>query len=227
MSATQLLTVPDLYRGGQRVVQSFTLQLPVGTNVALAGLNGAGKTTLFHYLSGTLVGKSAPQQMGRVTHLAQEVPAADALSVSEFAGLLHGIDLADVDTRFDSIDLSPLARRRMGTLSGGERQLVCALLALATPSELILLDEPTTALDMSRRGQLLEVIRDRRGLSPSTTILVASPVPSVLVETCTSLVTIQAGVVEDQGALLGFLGADSIHSVSDAILAAKFLEVLE
>jgi iron complex transport system ATP-binding protein len=83
------------------------------------------------------------------------------------------VDHRAVDAALDQLDLVPFARRRLDTLSGGERQRATLARALAQDAPLLLLDEPTTALDMGRQQQVLEIVdrlRTSRGLTVLSTM---------------------------------------------------------
>ena len=116
---------------GREVLHEVTFAVPKGSVTALIGPNGCGKTTLLRAAAGQL-----PLQSGKV--------------------LLNGRETAHLDRK-------ELARtgagRELRTLSGGERQRVYIAMALAQDTGIILLDEPTTYLDLGRQFELLELIR--------------------------------------------------------------------
>jgi iron complex transport system ATP-binding protein len=82
-------------------------------------------------------------------------------------------DQRAVDAALEQLDLVPFAARRLDTLSGGERQRATLARALAQDAPVLLLDEPTAALDMGRQQQVLEIVdrlRARRGLTVLSTM---------------------------------------------------------
>jgi ABC-2 type transport system ATP-binding protein len=150
------------FRGGVGV-ENLTFQVEQGEIVALIGLNGAGKTTLMRLALGML----RPQQ-GAVRLFGQplealsspswarvgaliEVPLAyPELTVREnlrIACLLHGSDPVRVDDSVDAWGLTAVADRRFRRLSLGNRQRVGLAAALQHDPELVVLDEPSNALD--------------------------------------------------------------------------------
>jgi iron complex transport system ATP-binding protein len=82
-------------------------------------------------------------------------------------------DQRAVDAALEQLDLVPFAGRRLDTLSGGERQRATLARALAQDAPVLLLDEPTAALDMGRQQQVLEIVdrlRAHRGLTVLSTM---------------------------------------------------------
>ncbi|MBW2733717.1 MAG: ABC transporter ATP-binding protein [Deltaproteobacteria bacterium] len=163
----------------------LSLKLRAGEHVAVLGPNGAGKTTLLRTLVGDLeplAGKveisgealetlSPPQRARRVALLAQNPQLDLELTVRELVALgrtphlgLWGregrSDLEAVDRALTRCDLHALALRPLGALSGGERQRARLAMTLAQGAQLLLLDEPTTHLDLRRRHELFSLLSE-------------------------------------------------------------------
>jgi iron complex transport system ATP-binding protein len=171
---------------GKRVVLhgvSFTIKR--GEFVGVIGPNGSGKTTLLRAINGLLpLTKGTIFLEGRETHqiarrsLAQKVAvvtqspeAAPPFSVEEFV-LLGRIphwgrfqlletegDLTIAEQAMVLTGIASLQERRMGELSGGERQLAFLARALAQQPQLLLLDEPTAHLDIGHQVQIMDLLR--------------------------------------------------------------------
>jgi iron complex transport system ATP-binding protein len=90
-----------------------------------------------------------------------------------YLGSERRADHVAADAALDQLDLVPFARRRLDTLSGGERQRATLARALAQDAPILLLDEPTAALDVGRQQQVLEIVdalRANRGLTVLSTM---------------------------------------------------------
>ncbi|GHC34170.1 ferrichrome ABC transporter [Kushneria pakistanensis] len=160
--------------GKREVLSSITTPtLSGGQVVALLGPNAAGKSTLFRRILGLLSGAGNVRITGArserpVAYMPQETRIDAVLSVYESVLLarmqgrrlkVQPEDLAQVDAALDELNLQPLAKRDIGDLSGGQRQLVSAAQALVQAPDILLLDEPTSALDLHRQIGLLSVLR--------------------------------------------------------------------
>ena len=150
--------------GDVQAVRELSLQLPQGRAIAFLGPNGAGKSTsiemllgLKHASSGTVqvFGKSPRQAMtsGNVGAMLQSGGLPADVSVRELLTLmtkLHPRPLA-VDEVMERANIADLADRRAGKLSGGQTQRVRFAVAICGDSDLIVLDEPTTGMDVENR----------------------------------------------------------------------------
>jgi iron complex transport system ATP-binding protein len=178
--------------GGRTVVDGVTLHVEHGGWTTLIGPNGAGKTTLLRAVAGTVShggfvtvgGRELRTVHARVrARTLAVVPQSPLLppdmSVSEYVllgrtphlGMLGRPGRADrgaVEEAIRRLDLGALAGRRIDALSGGERQRAVLARALAQDAPVLLLDEPTTALDVGRQQEVLELVgelRAERGLT--------------------------------------------------------------
>jgi iron complex transport system ATP-binding protein len=185
MNAVRLDRV-DVARGDRTIVRDVSLEIGAGRWLSLIGPNGAGKTTLLHALAALLphrgritVGDHAISELGRrdrarrIALVQQDAGIPPGVRVVEYVMLgrtpyisyfgSEGRDdrrvVADVLSR---LDLLALADRPVDRISGGERQRVIVARALAQQPSVLLLDEPTTSLDLGRQLQVLELIRDQQ-----------------------------------------------------------------
>ena len=170
--------------GGPSVLRDVTLDFPAGAVTALIGPNGSGKSTLLKAIVGL-----TPRVEGEITVDGQDArplsPAALAQHVAFLpqtrrvpemtAGrlVLHGRfpwlryprryrpqDFAAARSAMERIGVGDLWDAPMATLSGGTRQKVYLAMALAQDTETILLDEPTSFLDIGHQIKTLELCRD-------------------------------------------------------------------
>ncbi|MGK5728240.1 ABC transporter ATP-binding protein [Streptomyces sp. URMC 124] len=160
--------------GAVRAVADLDLQLYPGETVALLGPNGAGKSSTLDLLLGLrnpdagrveLFG-TTPQQaiaQGKVGAMLQSGGLMEDVTVREIVKL--GCDLHPrrypVDQVLAAADLTEIADRQVNKLSGGQEQRVRFALATAGANELIVLDEPTTGMDVSARQAFWGVMREQ------------------------------------------------------------------
>jgi ABC-2 type transport system ATP-binding protein len=158
-------------RFGDRVaLRGVSLTASAGELVAVIGPNGAGKTTLLSILAGTqepdggTISK-APREIGWVP---QQAAVYGKLTVAENLRLFARLEKrpdpdAVVEQMLDQTGLRDRADSQVGTLSGGNRQRVNIAIGLLSEPEVLLLDEPSAALDPRQRARLWEFILDLAG----------------------------------------------------------------
>ncbi len=171
-------------RRGRWLLRDVDLVIEPAVLTAVAGPNGAGKSTLLRLLSGTwrltegrvllsgfdLDELPRRQAARRVAYVPQTSAPAFEFTVREFVTLgryphesrLFGTRAADrgwIDRCLSDTDVLGLAERRVTTLSGGELQRVLMARCLATEAEILLLDEPTSNLDLAHGLDMLELAR--------------------------------------------------------------------
>lgn len=197
-----MLRVNDisLSRGQRRVLNGATFSVARGELVALMGPSGVGKTTLLRVIAGLEAFESgtvelegvtlenvAPQPRNMIARLREKVGLVFQFHfLFEHLSVLKNVWLAPVHARGVSrLDAENRARELLAALgiehranalprelSGGEAQRVAIARALALDPELLLLDEPTAALDMDRRDELGNLLRGLVG--KGRTLLVAT-----------------------------------------------------
>ncbi len=180
--------------GGRRVIDCVDVRIEQGEWVALIGPNGAGKTTLLRAIAsllpfeGSVSVHDVPTRMldrrerARALAVVPQDPITPPwLTVAEYVLLgrtPHLGSLAREGRRDHEAVARALARldlllyrdRRLGTLSGGEKQRAVVARALAQEASVILLDEPTAALDIGHQQQALELLDLLRGESELTLV---------------------------------------------------------
>lgn len=171
--------------GDRTIVDSLDLSLPPGKVTAIVGANACGKSTLLKamarllspttgqvLLDGKAIHRMPTKQVARVLGLLPQSPVApDGIAVSDLVsrgrhphqGALSRWTRADDDAvarALDATDTAHLADRHVDQLSGGQRQRVWIAMALAQETDVLLLDEPTTFLDISHQIDVLDLLTD-------------------------------------------------------------------
>jgi ABC transport system ATP-binding/permease protein len=159
---------------GRMVVRDFSTRIIRGDRVGIVGPNGAGKTTLLRMLTGSLAPDTGEVRLG--TNL--QIVSLDQTRASLNPGLTlaetltgGGGDMVEVrgEKRHvigymkDFLFRPEQARTNVGVLSGGERGRLMLAVALAKPSNLMILDEPTNDLDLETLDLLQDVLAEYQG----------------------------------------------------------------
>jgi iron complex transport system ATP-binding protein len=175
-----------LHFGGITALDGVDLAVKPAEIVGVLGPNGAGKTTLLRAMAGLVPfsgyarveGSSVSDVGGRslaklVAYVPQRPQIPVSMSVTDYVllgrtpyipylGMEGRKDMEVVAGILDRLDLVALARRPLGSLSGGEIQRAVLGRALAQEAPVLLLDEPTAALDVGHQQQVLELVDELR-----------------------------------------------------------------
>ncbi|RDK03300.1 ABC transporter ATP-binding protein [Paraburkholderia lacunae] len=170
--------------GARRIVDNLSLSIEPGRTTVLLGPNGSGKSTLLRALAGLLAPRGGAAQLDgvplqqwprrklarRIAFLAQTQDVPAGLSVQEL--VRHGRfahrtwlrgetdeDRDAVDWALATTGLAAMRERPLVALSGGERQRVWIAMALAQRADILLLDEPTTYLDLGHQLDVMQTLR--------------------------------------------------------------------
>ena len=241
MTTDHLLAVENLTLGyGDRtVINNLDLVLPPGKVTAIVGANACGKSTLLRSMSRLL----APKE-GRVILDGKEVHRLPAKELARTLGLLpqspiapEGITVADLVGRgrhphqgflsrwsreddiavadaLESTQTTALAERAVDELSGGQRQRVWIAMALAQQTDVLLLDEPTTFLDVGHQVEVLDLLTDLNR-SRGTTIVMVLHDLNLAARYADFLVAIAAGQIYAAGTPAEVLTPESVRAVFD------------
>jgi iron complex transport system ATP-binding protein len=170
--------------GATTLLSDVSLGIEPGTWCTIIGPNGAGKTTLVEAIAGLrrvaagtvqIAGQSISalneRERARLVALVPQHPQVPAgMTVRDYVSLgrlaFHGVlrspnteDRRVVDTVLERLSLVDFAPRDVTTLSGGERQRMVLARSLAQSTMVIVLDEPTTGLDLRHQMELLELLK--------------------------------------------------------------------
>ncbi len=209
--------------GDKAVVRNFTTRILRGDRIGIVGPNGAGKTTLLNLLTGALKPDSGRVQIGtnlqmvtldqRRDSLGPTMTLADALTGGGRDTVAVGGQPRHVIGYMKDFLFTPeQARTPVGALSGGERGRLMLARALAQPSNLLVLDEPTNDLDLETLDLLQEMLGDYGG-----TVLLVSHDRDFLDRVVTSVIA-----SEGDGRWLDYAGgySDMVTQRGGAALAA-------
>jgi len=177
-------------------VASFTDTVKPGEWLCIIGLNGAGKSSLLRSIAGVvphsgrilvdgspLTARSSRRRAQLIAYVPQSPVLPSGMTGAEYVllgrnpfvthfGRESELDHSMVDDVIDRLDLATLATRDVDTLSGGERQRLVIARAIAQEAPILLLDEPTAALDIGHQQQALELV-DRLRREHGLTVLSA------------------------------------------------------
>jgi len=224
---TTLASLANVTRrfGEATALDDVSLDIRSGQIVGLLGPNGAGKSTLLSLVQGLrrpssgtveLFGGS-PQNARSRTRLGS-TPQATALpetlrvgEVIDFVGA-HFENAVPVAEVLEEFGLVELARKQTGALSGGQKRRLSVALAFVGRPELVLLDEPTTGLDVDARRVLWEAIR--RQQHAGATIVITSHYLEEIEALAERVVVIDGGRVLEDDSLQAVLARVSLRQVT-------------
>ncbi len=201
--------------GRRRILSGLTFAVPRGQVTGLLGPSGCGKTTLMRCVVGVAritegdlhvlgLPAGAPALRSRVGYVTQAASIYTDLTAQQnvrYFAALYGVPAASADRALADVALAGLARRPVGTMSGGERARVSLACALLAQPEVLVLDEPTVGLDPVLRRDLWD--RFHTLAATGTTLFVSSHVMDEA-ERCDRLLLMRDGriVADDSPAAL-------------------------
>lgn len=174
------------YRNGHTALHDASFSIPQGSITALVGINGSGKSTLFKAIMGFV-----PTSKGKVEILNHSVKQAlkknmvayvpqseeidwnfpvlvkDVVMMGRYGymnmlRIPRKIDHEKVNAALERVNMQHFTHRQIGELSGGQRKRVFLARALAQESQVILLDEPFTGVDVQTEEQIMALLRELR-----------------------------------------------------------------
>jgi len=255
MMGLEVNDISVTYRNGHTALFNASFSLPKGSITALVGINGSGKSTLFKAIMGfvTLAKGSVnildlPVKKALKNNYVAYVPQSEEIDWN-FPILVKDVvmmgryghmnmlrmakqnDHDKVNIALDRVNMGEFKHRQIGELSGGQKKRVFLARALAQESQVILLDEPFTGVDVKTEEQIMALLRELRG--EGKVILVSTHNLGTVPEFCDRTVLINrtildAGLTRDVftqenlqktfgGVLRHFiLAGDELHEDDDA-----------
>jgi iron complex transport system ATP-binding protein len=231
----------DLHAGypsaSELVIEALSLDIADGEIVALVGPNGSGKSTLLRalgrvlkpktgvvYLDGRLMREWPTREVARRLALLPQGPTlANDMTVEELVrmgrsphqgilGILTNADELAVQQALHDTSLEGLAGRQVSALSGGERQRVWLAMALAQQPHILLLDEPTTFLDLNHQLEVLDLVRELNRQRGLTVVMVLHDLNQAA-RYCGRMVVLRQGRVYADGAPAAVLTPNTLRDV--------------
>ncbi|MFE6970718.1 ABC transporter ATP-binding protein [Isoptericola sp. NPDC057653] len=221
---------------GRRVIEGLDLELPAGSVTAIVGPNACGKSTLLRGLArlhpleagsvtlgGEDVGALPRKELARrVGVLPQASIAPDGVRVAELVargryphqgwfGRHSSTDDAAVLRALDATGVADLADRPVAELSGGQRQRVWIAMVLAQETDIVLLDEPTTYLDVAHQVDLLDLLSELNRTRGTTVVMVLHEL-NLAARYADHLVVMSAGQVVAGGRPGDVLTEETVHA---------------
>jgi ABC-type polar amino acid transport system ATPase subunit len=205
MSAVLSVTGLRLKRGSREILRGVDLAAQPGEVVALMGLSGSGKTTILRVVAGLERPDAGTVSVGRVGMVFQFHALFEHLSALLNVALapvhVQRVARPEAERRarelLDQLGVGHRAAALPRELSGGEAQRVAIARALATDPPLLLLDEPTAALDPARRSELGESLA--RLAAAGRTLLITSHDDDFVRRFATRVLVLADGQVCEQG----------------------------
>jgi len=155
-------------RDGREIIYDYSEQIPAGSITVIVGPNGCGKSTLLAAIAGDIVpskGTITLDELHPPLTSAKELARLRAMAVqNQFFTLGFSvrqiIEMAGpADEIMEQLHLTPIAKRHVTTLSGGEAQRVAIAQAIAAQTPILLLDEPFAAQDVDSRLRIISILK--------------------------------------------------------------------
>ena len=186
MTGLVIKDVTVTYKNGHTAIRDTSFSLPTGTITALVGVNGSGKSTLFKSIMGLvkmatgsveIMGLSVREALksNSVAYVPQSedidwnfpVLVEDVVMMGRYGHMnifrmAKKTDYEKVRAALERMGLIDLRDRQIGELSGGQKKRVFLARALAQESQVVLLDEPFTGIDVQTEEQIMSLLRDMR-----------------------------------------------------------------
>jgi sodium transport system ATP-binding protein len=222
--------------GPVAAVDGVSLTVSAGEVVGLLGPNGAGKTTTLRMLAGILTPDAGSVSVGgldihdrpldakrRLGFLSGDTQLYQRLSTREvlrYFGRLYGMADPLIEARtaqlVEELEMHEFAGRPCGTLSSGQKQRANIARAFLHDPELLILDEPTVALDVISGQFIVESIRRQRDAGRA--VLFSTHIMSEAEYLCDRILLLHRGRIIDEGVLDDLLARSGCRNLTDAFL---------
>ncbi|MBK0421811.1 ABC transporter ATP-binding protein [Leucobacter sp. CSA2] len=227
----------SLSYGSHRIVENLDLRIAPGKITSIVGANGCGKSTLLKSLArllrptsghvildGVSLRQRPSREVARVLGLLPQSPIApEGITVSDLVGRgrhphqgamsrWSARDYEAVASALEATHTSELADRSVDELSGGQRQRVWIAMALAQDTDILLLDEPTTHLDLTHQIEVLDLLTDLNRDRGTTVVMVLHDL-GLAARYSEYLIALRAGGVAAAGTPAEVLSIETVRDV--------------
>ena len=221
----------------REIVECLSVVIPTGKITVIVGPNACGKSTLLRALArllkptrgtvlldGTSIHKMPTKEVATKLGILPQAPVApEGITVADLVGRgrhpHQGVftrwsreDDAAVAAALEATQTTTLADRPVDELSGGQRQRVWIAMALAQQTDLLLLDEPTTFLDVAHQIEVLDLLTDLNRVRGTTIVMVLHDL-NMAARYADSLVALASGRVHAVGAPADVLTVETVRAV--------------
>ncbi|MDF2790018.1 MAG: multidrug transporter ATP-binding protein [Neobacillus sp.] len=214
MSLIQIKGLKKSFQGNE-VIKGLDFKLEKGKCIALLGPNGAGKTTTLRMLSGLMkptegsISFSEAKKDGDIRHLIGYLPQfpvfyewMSGFEFLQYVGKLAGLTSKEAKERslelLELVGISDAKNRKVGKYSGGMKQRLGIAQAIIHRPQLVMLDEPVSALDPFGRREVLELLER---LKKETTILFSTHILNDAEEVCDEILFLHTGEIVESGTM--------------------------
>lgn len=237
----KMIDVKDLsfkyQRKGKLVLDKLNFSCDKGTVNVLIGLNGSGKTTLIKTIAGllenyqgevfidgeNLKGLSIKERAKKMAYVAQRSNAVDDFPVLEYLlfGTVNKMNFYQSPKEEDKkrvldcakqFGITHLLDKKLGEISGGERQIVSICAAIVQDTNLVILDEPTSALDIKNQHAVLSIIK-RIAKEQGKTFILSSHNPNHALYLSSNVFLLRHGKILAQGQAEDIINIEALKTV--------------
>ncbi len=224
-------------RKGKLVLEKLNFSCEKGTVNVLIGLNGSGKTTLIKTIAGllenyqgevfidgkNLKGLSIKERAKKMAYVSQRSNAVDDFPVLDYLlfGTVNKMNFYQSPKEEDKkrvldcakqFGITHLLYKKLGEISGGERQIVSICAAIVQDTSLVILDEPTSALDIKNQNKVLSVIK-RIVQDKGKTFILSSHNPNHALYLDSNVYVLKEGSIENFGSAKDIITVDNLVKV--------------
>ena len=234
------------------VLNDINLSCEQGSINVLIGLNGSGKTTLIKTIAGLLdkyegeilingkplTDMSIKEKANNIAYVSQRTNAADDFTVLDYLlfGKVNSLKFYQAPTSDDKQKVSQVAEKfnithlldkKVGELSGGERQIVSICCSIIQDTEIVILDEPTSALDIKNQAMIMDLIKSIAA-EENKTFLLSSHNPNQALYLNGYVFLLKNGIIINEGNAAEIITIENLKEIyGDSIKYSKDLDYNE